>query len=175
MRRNSIRHALPCAVSPTAMNDPSSGPQASAPPATARVLVVDDNRINRTKMRMAVEHLGYSAETANNGAKALELLRAQAFDAVLLDIVMPEVDGFDVLAIIKDDPSLRDIPVVVISALDDETESVVRAISLGAEDFLPKSFDPVLLKARLGASVRRCSRPINRGAACEGGTWRTRT
>ncbi|MCR9134932.1 MAG: response regulator [Alphaproteobacteria bacterium] len=121
----------------------------------AHILVVDDNSLNRKKMRMAVETLGHAVETADNGATALEMLNAASFDAVLLDIIMPEIDGFDVLQALKDDEILRDIPVIVISALDDETESVVKAIELGAEDFLPKNFDPVLLRARLGASLAK--------------------
>lgn len=121
----------------------------------ARVLVVDDNGLSRKKMRMAVQSLGYDAEMAEDGAQALEKLRAGRFDAVLLDILMPELDGFGVLGELKGDESLRDIPVIVISALDDETDSVVRAIKLGAEDFLPKSFDPVILRARLEACLTK--------------------
>ena len=121
----------------------------------ARILVVDDNSTNRMKMRMAVRNLGHSAEVAENGAMALQMLRDEAFDAVLLDIVMPEVDGYEVLQALKDDEDLRDIPVIVISSLDEEMDSVVKAIELGAEDFLPKTFDPVLLKARLGSSLTK--------------------
>jgi len=124
-------------------------------PGAARVLVVDDNALNRSKMRMAVRALGHSVELASGGAEALQALRDSSFDAVLLDIVMPEVDGYDVLAAMQDDAKLRDIPVIVVSALDDETENVVRAIELGAEDFLPKSFDPVILRARLNASLSK--------------------
>lgn len=127
-------------------------PQAEKP---ARILVVDDNALNRRKLSLAVKALGHTPEAAEDGAQALEMLRAKAFDAVLLDIVMPGMDGFEVLGALKADAELRDIPVIVISALDDETASVVRAISLGAEDFLPKDFDPVLLQARLGASLAK--------------------
>ena len=119
------------------------------------VLLVDDNLINRKKLSLAVQSLGHVAAVAEDGARALEALRTTPHDAVLLDIVMPEVDGFDVLSALKADERLRDIPVIVVSALDDETESVVRAIELGAEDFLPKDFDPILLKARLGASLTK--------------------
>lgn len=121
----------------------------------ARILVVDDNGLSRRKLRLAVEHLGHSAEMVADGQEALAALKAQPFDAVLLDIVMPGLDGFDVLSEMKRDNRLWDVPVIVVSALDDETESVVKAIELGAEDFLPKSFDPVLLKARLGASLAK--------------------
>ncbi|MEO1191708.1 MAG: response regulator [Pseudomonadota bacterium] len=131
----------------------------AAPPSDAVepavILVVDDNSTSRLKLRMAVRSLGHEAQVAEDGRRALEILRDQPFDAVLLDIVMPELDGFDVLRALKADPDLRDIPVIVISALDDERESVVKAIELGAEDFLPKDFDPVLLRARLGASLTK--------------------
>ena len=122
---------------------------------TETVLVVDDHRTNRVKMAAAVRHLGYAAEVAGSGQEALDILRARSCDAVLLDIVMPGMDGFDVLRALKEDESLRDVPVIVVSALDDDTASVVRAIELGAEDFLPKDFDPVILRARLGTSLQK--------------------
>lgn len=134
------------------MSEPSV---AEPDPSAARVLVVDDNALNRSKMRMAVSALGYTVEVTSGGAEALQALRSSPFDAVLLDIVMPEVDGYEVLAVMQGDVELRDIPVIVISALDDETESVVRAIELGAEDFLPKSYEPVILRARLNASLSK--------------------
>ena len=121
----------------------------------ARVLVVDDNSTNRLKLRKAVQALGHETEVAKDGHDALQSIARTDFDAVLLDIIMPGLDGFDVLRQLKSDEKLRDIPVIVVSALDDEVESVVRAIELGAEDFLPKEFDPVLLKARLGASLTK--------------------
>lgn len=125
------------------------------PQPAARILVVDDSALNRRKLSLAVKTLGHEPEMAEDGVQALAALRARAFDAVLLDIVMPGMDGFEVLHALKSDAALRDIPVIVVSALDDETASVVRAISLGAEDFLPKDFDPVLLQARLGASLAK--------------------
>ena len=137
------------------MNETATVERDTADAAQAHILVVDDNSINRKKMRMAVERLGHTADVAENGTDAVAALRARNYDAVLLDIVMPEMDGFDVLRELKRDDVLRDVPVIVISALDEETDSVVRAIELGAEDFLPKSFDPVLLKARLGASLEK--------------------
>lgn len=137
------------------MNEPAAVDLDTADAVQAHILVVDDNGINRKKMRMAVERLGHTADVAENGSDAVAALRARNYDAVLLDIVMPEMDGFDVLRELKRDDVLRDVPVIVISALDEETDSVVRAIELGAEDFLPKSFDPVLLKARLGASLEK--------------------
>lgn len=125
----------------------------ATPPAL--ILVVDDNSTNRLKMRMAVRNLGHAADVAADGESALEALQKGSYDAVLLDIMMPGIDGFDVLRALKADERLRDVPVIVISALDDDSTSVVKAIELGAEDFLPKDFDPILLNARLGASLSK--------------------
>lgn len=119
----------------------------------ARILVVDDNRFSRKKLKLAVEQLGHIAETAEDGESALLALSKQRFDAVLLDILMPGIDGFDVLRRMKSDSALHWVPVIVVSSLDDDTESVVRAIELGAKDFLPKNFDPVILRARLATSL----------------------
>ncbi|MEM9031148.1 MAG: response regulator [Pseudomonadota bacterium] len=123
--------------------------------ASADLLIVDDNRLNRKKLRLAVETLGYTAMTAEDGAQALELLQHGKFDVMLLDLLMPRMDGFEVLSRAKGDPTLREIPVIVISDLEGEPESVSRAIKLGAEDFLPKGFDPIILNARLVASLRK--------------------
>lgn len=122
--------------------------------AAARVLVVEDNRLNRMKLVRAVEELGHQVEAAEDGASALEMLADHPFDAVLLDIVMPGMDGLEVLSRMKADPRLRDIPAVVISSLE-ESDSAVRCIEMGAEDYLTKPFDPVLLRARLRSSLRR--------------------
>jgi class 3 adenylate cyclase len=118
------------------------------------ILVVDDHKTNRLKISLAVKRLGYTVEVAENGRQALELLQAQPFDLVLLDIIMPEMDGYEVLAHLKADNRLRHIPVIVISA-EQELDSVVKGIELGAEDYLPKTFDPVLLKARINASLEK--------------------
>ena len=91
---------------------------------------------------------------AENGRRALEMLRAEDFDLVLLDILMPDINGYQVLEQMKSDPELRHIPVIMISALD-EIDSVVRCIEIGAEDYLSKPFNPVLLRARLGASLEK--------------------
>ncbi len=119
-----------------------------------RILVVDDNRLNRMTLEKSLVQQGHVATEAENGLLALELLRLNDFDLVLLDIVMPEMDGFQVLEVMKADESLRAIPVIVISALE-EMESVVRCIQIGAEDYLNKPFDPVLLRARIGASLEK--------------------
>jgi class 3 adenylate cyclase len=118
------------------------------------ILVVDDHKTNRLKISLAVKKLGYTAEAAENGRQALEMLRAKPFDLVLLDIIMPELDGYQVLERMKADRELRNIPVIVISA-EQELDNVVKGIELGAEDYLPKSFDPVLLKARIGSSLEK--------------------
>jgi len=119
-----------------------------------RILVVDDYVLNRMQLKRSCEQQGHTVALAENGRQALEMLDAGDFDLVLLDILMPEMDGFEVLARLKSDPARRDLPVIVISALD-EMESVVRCIGMGAEDFLPKPFDPLLLRARLGACLEK--------------------
>jgi signal transduction histidine kinase len=121
---------------------------------TGQVLVVDDNRVNRVKLSLSLEGQGHQVALAEDGQQALDLLKQQTFDVVLLDIVMPGIDGFQVLEMMKADPELRDIPVIVISALD-EIDSAVRCIEIGAEDYLPKPFNPVLLRARLHASLQK--------------------
>ena len=121
----------------------------------SHILTVDDNFLNRKKLTQAVKNLGYTTEAVSGGKAALEALKSTSFDAVLLDILMPDIDGFEVLTIMKNDPELHDIPVIVISALGDETASVVKAIELGAEDFLPKDFDQIILKARLSACLTK--------------------
>ena len=118
------------------------------------VLVVDDNRLNRLKLSRALVRQGHTVSEAENGRVALDMMRAGSFDLILLDILMPEVDGFQVLRELKSDRVLRDVPVIVISALE-EMDSVVKCIGMGAEDHLPKDFDPVLLNARIGACLEK--------------------
>jgi len=118
------------------------------------VLVVDDNEMNRDMLRSLLEADGHKTAVAEDGRLGLELIKAKPYDLVLLDVMMPEMDGYQVLEHLKSDPSLRDIPVIVLSALD-EIGSVVRCIELGAEDYLPKPFDPVLLRARIGACLEK--------------------
>jgi len=120
-----------------------------------KILIIDDQQIFRKKLAMAVGTLGYSAVTASGGEEGLHKLREENFDLVLLDIMMPDMDGFDVMQFMKEDRQLIDIPVIVISALDGDMDSVVRAIEFGAQDFLPKNFDPVLLAARLSSSLEK--------------------
>jgi CheY-like chemotaxis protein len=118
------------------------------------LLVVDDNSMNRIMLSRYISKLGYRSSLAENGRQALEKLQAEPFDLVLLDVQMPEMDGYQVLGQLKADPRLRDIPVIMISAVE-ELESVVRCIELGAQDYLPKPFNPVLLRARLSACLER--------------------
>jgi signal transduction histidine kinase len=118
------------------------------------ILAVDDNRMNRVKLSLSLEQQGHRVSLAEDGQQALDMLKSQPFDVVLLDIIMPGLDGFQVLERIKGDPELRDLPVIVISALD-ELDSAVRCIEIGAEDYLPKPFEPVLLRARLNASLQK--------------------
>jgi adenylate cyclase len=122
--------------------------------APARVLIVDDEPFNRDVLAQELELLDHDTVAAVNGRDALERLAGDAFDVILLDIMMPEMDGFQVLRRLKDDSRLRHVPVIMISALDD-IDSVVRCVALGADDYLPKPFDPVLLKARLGACLEK--------------------
>lgn len=119
-----------------------------------RILVVDDYALNRLLLKRTLEQQGHTVALAENGRQALAMLDAGRFDLVLLDILMPEMDGYEVLARLKRDPARRDLPVIVISALE-EMESVIRCIGMGAEDYLPKPFDPLLLRARIGASLEK--------------------
>jgi two-component system sensor histidine kinase/response regulator len=117
------------------------------------LLVVDDDEDNRDVLSRRLEKQGHYVVTAPNGKDALELLSGQGFDLVLLDVQMPEMDGFEVLRRIKENPALTKTPVVMISALS-EIESIARCIEMGAEDYLPKPFNPTLLRARVDASLR---------------------
>ena len=120
----------------------------------ARLLVVDDNRVNRLLLARSLETQGHRVQLAENGRIALEMLRAEPFDLMLLDIEMPEMDGFEVLEVMKNDAQLRDVPVIVTSAVEG-LESVVRCIELGAEDYLSKPVNAVLLKARIGSGLAK--------------------
>ena len=118
------------------------------------VLVVDVDRINRMLLSRNLEADGHTVTTAENGREALDLLRGELPDVILLDILMPVLDGFAVLDAVKADTRLRDIPVIMISAVD-EMDSVVRCIEAGAEDYLPKPFNPTLLRARINAGLMK--------------------
>jgi class 3 adenylate cyclase len=124
----------------------------------ARLLVVDDNKVNRLLLARSLEMQGHSVALAENGRVALEMLRREPFDLLLLDIEMPEMNGFQLLERLKADRQLRDLPVIVTSVVEG-LDNVVRCIELGAEDYLHKPVNPVLLKARIGASLeKKCLR-----------------
>jgi serine phosphatase RsbU (regulator of sigma subunit) len=120
--------------------------------ARGTILVVDDDVLNRTLLATNLEEQDYTVDTAEDGREAMERLRAGSFDVVLLDILMPVMDGYQALAEIKGDPSLQHLPVIVISGVD-EIDSVVRCIEMGATDYLPKPFEPSLLRARINTSL----------------------
>jgi adenylate cyclase len=119
-----------------------------------RLLVVDDNKVNRLLLGRSLEQQGHTIEMAENGRQALDMLHAKPFDLVLLDIEMPEMDGYQVLESVSTDIQLRDIPIIITSGLE-EINSVVKCIEMGAEDYLTKPVNPVLLKARIGASLEK--------------------
>jgi len=119
-----------------------------------RLLVVDDNRVNRILLARSLEQEGHRVETAENGKDGLEKLRTQPFDLVLLDIEMPEMDGYQVLEACLNDTDLRNVPIIMTSSMD-ELDSVVKCIELGAEDYLNKPVNPVLLRARINASLEK--------------------
>src|SRR6266446_5738915 len=120
----------------------------------SRILVVDDNASNRDLLSRRLQRQGHTVLQAEDGARALALVEKEALDLVLLDLMMPGISGYDVLALLKRDPRFRDIPVIVISALS-ELDSIVRCIEAGADDYLAKPFDPTLLRARVGSSLEK--------------------
>lgn len=126
----------------------------SAASLPSRILVVDDNASNRDLLKRRLERQGHAVVLAENGSSALAIVKQTQFDLVLLDLLMPDISGFDVLSILKSDLSLRDIPVIMISALN-EIDTIVRCIEAGAEDYLAKPFEPVLLRARIGSSLEK--------------------
>lgn len=118
------------------------------------VLVVDDNRMNRDLLSRYLKRQSLDVVTAENGIQALEMINSQPFDLVLLDILMPGINGYQVLKRLKSEKAWRDIPVIMISALKD-MEGVVKCIEIGADDYLPKPFNPVVLKARISNCLER--------------------
>jgi CheY-like chemotaxis protein len=153
----------------------------------ARILVVDDQEDNRAVLERRLRRQGHTVTSAVGGRSALDLLGREQFDLVLLDVMMPDLDGYEVLERLKGDPATRDIPVIMISALDD-VASVVRCIERGAEDHLSKPFDPVLLRARISACLekkrlrdveleylREVGRVIEAATAVEAGSYQAGT
>ena len=159
---------MPCAACPTrptppagASGEPAAEPEpipAPAPPPLAesggRILIAEDNAANRDILRRRLEKEGHHVTETQDGAEALEQLANGNFDLLLLDILMPGLNGFETLACIRKNDRFQSLPVIMISALD-EIQSVVRCIEMGAEDYLPKPIDPVLLRARIGASLEK--------------------
>ena len=119
-----------------------------------QMLVVDDNRVNRLLLTRALEQNGHHVSNAENGRIGLEMLRAKPYDVILLDIDMPEMNGFEVLEALLQDEELRYLPVIMTSA-SDELDRVVKCIEMGAEDYLVKPLNPVLLRARVNASLEK--------------------
>ncbi|MFH1568194.1 MAG: ATP-binding cassette domain-containing protein, partial [Gemmatimonadota bacterium] len=119
---------------------------------TERLLVVDDSDLDRQILQAALEERGFGVEVAANGRQALEALARERFDLVFLDLMMPEMDGFETLRQLKRDPVLSQVPVIVLSSLED-TGSVVRCIDAGAVDYLPKPFELALLTVRTEAAL----------------------
>ena len=120
----------------------------------SRILVVDDNASNRDLLSRRLQRHRHTVLQAEDGATALALVEKEALDLILLDLMMPGINGYDVLKLLKRDPRFRDIPVIMISALS-ELNSIVRCIEAGADDYLAKPFDPTLLRARVGSSLEK--------------------
>jgi two-component system NtrC family sensor kinase len=136
-------------------SEPQKNPaKADGPDGPNRLLVIDDNPSNQQLLSNQLCRLGFDVRTAGSGAEGLDALRKQAFDVILLDVRMPDMDGFQTLANLQADEKLSEIPVIMISA-SDEYDSVIRCIEGGAEDYLIKPFDPILLRARLKASLEK--------------------
>ena len=121
---------------------------------SARLLVVDDNEASRELLCRRLEREGYATASAGSGSAAIEMLSSGGFDLVLLDVLMPDMDGFEILRRLKSSNASKDVPVIMTSAMD-EVQSAVRCIELGAEDYMTKPFQPLLLRARIRASIER--------------------
>ncbi len=116
-----------------------------------QVLIVDDNEINRDMLARRLHRRDFNLSMAGDGREALSMIQANLYDLILLDIMMPEIDGYAVLKYLKEDSRLRDIPVIMISAVE-EMDSVMKCMEIGADDYLTKPFDPEMLKA----AINRC-------------------
>ncbi len=162
--RNAAAQLLDLVTGPLAGPGSEAGEAEQSPNATDRpagatenpavILVVDDNAQNREILARRLARLGHTVEVAPGGHEALALLRSRPFDLLLLDVMMPELDGYEVLARLKADRTLRELPVIMLSALD-EVAAAVRCIEMGADDYLTKPIDTVLLRARMGACLER--------------------
>src|SRR5512132_4115285 len=122
--------------------------------AGSRLLVVDDVEANRDLLARRLKQLGHEVAMAEGGEAALAAVEREEFDLILLDVMMPGMDGYEVLRRLQADPGRRHIPVIMVTAVD-QVDSVVRCIELGATDYLPKPFNPVILKARVNATLEQ--------------------
>lgn len=134
--------------------NPPAYTASTAAPATGHLLIVDDEPLNREMLVRRLHRMGFTAVGAENGQVALDIITRESFDLVLLDILMPVMDGFQTLERLKADEKLKHIPVIMLTALD-EVSATVRCIEAGAEDYVPKPFNPVILRARIGASLEK--------------------
>ena len=116
------------------------------------ILIVDDQENIRELLSRRLCPMGYSVQMAESGRRALESVAENPPDLILLDVMMPERDGFEVLSSLKTTPATQHIPVIMLSALDDE-QGIARCIEMGAEDYLAKPFNPVFLRARVNACM----------------------
>ncbi|HSI13773.1 MAG TPA: response regulator, partial [Chthoniobacter sp.] len=146
------------AVRPMALVDLRADPATPGPgddvAKAGTLLLVDDNAPSRNALGRELQRQGYRIVHASSGPAAMERVREETFDLILLDTVMPGMSGYEMLQWLKADPKLRDTPVIMISAMN-ETESVVRCLVIGADDYIAKPFDPVLLNVRIGAALER--------------------
>jgi CheY-like chemotaxis protein len=120
------------------------------------VLIVDDDEMNRETLARRLKHEGFNFSLAINGREALEMAKSQRYDLILLDIMMPEMDGYAVLSRLKSNQSMSDIPVIMISAIE-EMDSVMKCMELGADDYLTKPFEPILLKSAIARCIPQAS------------------
>jgi adenylate cyclase len=118
------------------------------------ILVVDDDGVSRAVLANLLEKQGHTVVLAKDGPEGLQIAAQRPCDLIVLDILMPGMDGYDVVAALKADPALREIPVVMISSIDDMS-GIVKSVKLGAEDYIFKPFDEVLLKARVDGCLER--------------------
>ena len=125
-----------------------------------QVLIVDDNEINRDMLARRLYRRDFNLSVAGDGREALSMIQANLYDLILLDIMMPEIDGYTVLKYLKENSRLRDIPVIMISAVE-EMDSVMKCMEIGADDYLTKPFDPEMLKAAVNRCLPNRGKPSN--------------
>ena len=142
------------ALNEEALPQRESLPTPRISPTRGTLLVVDDSPHNRDILRRNLERIGYTVETVGEGTTALQRLRESMFDLVLLDVLMPGMDGYSVIRELKASVDTKHIPVIVISAVD-ESSAVIRCVQMGAEDYIMKPFDAVLVRVRVNAAIDR--------------------